>query len=94
MLESDRRNIQFSDPKTSNTYIDGFSSAGSFNTGRRNQKIVEALCESTKKYDMGTPLLLSRAKIEFARKLVALAPGDLNKVVFTGSGADSIESGY
>jgi acetylornithine/succinyldiaminopimelate/putrescine aminotransferase len=92
MLEKNRQDTKFSDATTGKTYFDGFSSAGSFNTGRRNTRIVEALCDTLHKYDMGTPLLLSRSKIEFARKLVDLAPGDLNKVVFTGSGADSIEA--
>jgi acetylornithine/succinyldiaminopimelate/putrescine aminotransferase len=92
MLERNRHDTKFSDAATGKTYFDGFSSAGSFNTGRRNTRIVEALCNTLHEYDMGTPLLLSRSKIEFARKLVDLAPGDLNKVVFTGSGADSIEA--
>ncbi|MBF0451847.1 MAG: aspartate aminotransferase family protein [Candidatus Magnetomorum sp.] len=92
ILEKNRRDTKFSDATTGKTYFDGFSSAGSFNTGRRNTRVVEALCDALNEYDMGTPLLLSRSKIEFARKLVDLAPGDLNKVVFTGSGADSIEA--
>ena len=92
MLEGDRLDTKFFDATTGKTYFDGFSSAGSFNTGRRNSRIVDALCESLHEYDMGTPILLSRSKIEFARKLVDLAPGDLNKVIFTGSGADSIEA--
>ncbi|ETR71085.1 MAG: putrescine aminotransferase [Candidatus Magnetoglobus multicellularis str. Araruama] len=92
MLEGNRLDTRFSDATTGKTYFDGFSSAGSFNTGRRNSRIVEALCDSLHEYDMGTPLLLSLSKIEFARKLVDLAPGDLNKVLFTGSGADSIEA--
>ncbi len=92
LLEANRKDAKFSDAETNETYIDGFSSAGSFNTGRRNQNVIEALCESLNEYDMGSSLHLSRSKIEFARKLVNLAPGDLNKVVFTGSGADSIEA--
>jgi len=92
MLESNRQGIKFSDATTGKTYFDGFSSAGSFNTGRRNSRVIEALCDTLHEYDMGTPLLLSRPKIEFARTLVDLAPGDLNKVIFTGSGADSIEA--
>jgi acetylornithine/succinyldiaminopimelate/putrescine aminotransferase len=92
ILEGNRHDTTFSDATTGKTYFDGFSSAGSFNTGRRNSRVVEALCDSLHEYDMGTPLLLSRSKIEFARKLVDLAPGDLNRVLFTGSGADSIEA--
>jgi acetylornithine/succinyldiaminopimelate/putrescine aminotransferase len=92
MLEGHRQGTTFTDATTGKTYFDGFSSAGSFNTGRRNSRVVEALCDTLNEYDMGTPLLLSRAKIKFARTLVDLAPGDLNKVIFTASGADSIEA--
>lgn len=92
VLERRRSNITFTETDTGRTYLDGFSSAGSFNTGRCNPQVAGALCDALETYDMGTPLLLSRAKIELARLLVASAPGDLNKVLFTGSGADSIEA--
>lgn len=92
VLEGERKSAKFMDNKSGKGFIDGFSSAGSFNIGRRNTAVVESLCKASETYDMGTALLLSKPKIEFAKELVASAPGDLNKVVFTGSGADSIEA--
>lgn len=92
ILEKRRHGIGFTEAKSGKPYLDCFSSAGSFNTGRGNAKVVEALCRQADISDMGTSILLSRPKIEFARKLADLAPGDLNKVLFTGSGADSIEA--
>ncbi len=92
VLEGKRQSINFTNNKTGKQYIDGFSSAGSFNVGRGNAAIVSTLGNATESYDMGTSILLSMPKIEFAKKLVSHAPGDLNKVVFTGSGADSIEA--
>ena len=93
IMEKDRRGIEFTEAKSGKSYFDCFSSAGSFNTGRGNAKVVHALCAQADRSDMGTPMLLSKPKIELARKLADISPGDLNRVLFTGSGADSIEAG-
>ncbi|MCG8688721.1 MAG: aspartate aminotransferase family protein [Desulfobacterales bacterium] len=92
ILEKRRQGVEFVEAKSGKSYFDCFSSAGSFNTGRCNAKVISAMCNQADHSDMGTTTLLSKPKIEFARKLSNLSPGDLNKVVFTGSGADSIEA--
>ena len=92
ILERKRDGVHFSEPETGQTYLDCFSSAGSFNTGRGNTTVVQAACDHAAVSDMGTPMLLSRLKIKLAQRLADLAPGDMNKVVLTGSGADSIEA--
>jgi acetylornithine/succinyldiaminopimelate/putrescine aminotransferase len=91
IFEGERNGIGFKETISGKTYIDAFSSAGCFNTGRRNQEIISALGKTFEVYDMGSTQFLSRPKIEFARKLVDLSPGDLNRVFFAGSGADAIE---
>ncbi|HSV96762.1 MAG TPA: aminotransferase class III-fold pyridoxal phosphate-dependent enzyme [Spirochaetota bacterium] len=91
MQEERRAGIKFVDKESGRTIIDAFTSAGCFNVGRGNPAIIAALEESLEKYDMGSFGLLSRPKIEFARKLVSLCPGDLNRMVFAGSGADAID---
>ncbi len=40
-------------------------------------------------YDMGSSGLLSEPTVEFAEKLARVSPGDMNRVVFCGTGADA-----
>lgn len=91
MLETDRSGIYFTDAITGNTMIDCFASVGSFNTGRRNPVVLQALREAIDFLDMGTYCLASRQKIELGDELVRLMPGDLNKVIFTAGGGDGID---
>ncbi len=91
MHEDRRSGIKFVEKETGEPIIDAFTSAGCFNVGRGNPLIIEALEKAAKDYDMGSAILLSDAKIEFAKKLVSICPGDLKKVLFAGSGADAIE---
>ncbi|MBP7738391.1 MAG: aspartate aminotransferase family protein [Spirochaetes bacterium] len=90
ILETERGGIGFVDRTSGRRFIDAFSSAGCFNVGRLNSEVVAGLDEIAKA-DMGSHRLLSRHKIGFAKKLASLAPGDLNRVMLTGSGADSVE---
>ncbi len=90
ILESERSGIGFEDRTSGRQFIDAFSSAGCFNVGRMNGEVIKAL-DDPDISDMGNYMVLSRNKIEFAKKLAAVSPGDLNRVVLTGSGADSIE---
>ncbi len=91
ILEGERNGIRFYESRSGQAYIDGFSSAGCFNVGRRNPKIIQALEAALDDYDMGTYGMLSAPKIELAQKLITVAPGDLNRVLFCGTGADAIE---
>ncbi|MBN1533100.1 MAG: aspartate aminotransferase family protein [Spirochaetes bacterium] len=92
MQEERRIGIKFVDKESGRTVIDAFTSAGCFNAGRGNPAIAAALARAAERYDMGTPGFLSRPKIEFAKRLAALCPGDLNRVHLAGSGADAIEA--
>ena len=68
-------------------YIDCITSAGSFNVGRRNPEIIEALKKALDEYDLGGFLMCSKPKAELAEKLAAITPGDLQFVMYgTGGG--------
>jgi len=89
--EERRAGIEFVDKESGTTFFDAFTSAGCFNAGRGNPRIIAALEEAMEEYDMGSPGLFSRAKIDFASKLVSLCPGNLKRLVLAGSGADAID---
>ncbi|MCG8614947.1 MAG: aminotransferase class III-fold pyridoxal phosphate-dependent enzyme [Desulfobacterales bacterium] len=92
ILEQKRKGTGFREAVSGRRFIDGFSSAGCFNVGRGNHGIIRALTDGLEDIDMGSPDLLSPARTAFAIKLAAACPGDLNRVVFAGSGADAIEA--
>lgn len=72
---------------TGEQYIDCISSAGSFNVGRRNPEIVDALKKALDEYDLGVFLLCSKPKADLAKKLAGITPGDLQYVMYgTGGG--------
>ncbi len=68
-------------------FLDCFTSAGSFNVGRRNPRVVAATHAAVDRLDHGNFLLCSREKAELAARLAELAPGDLSCTMFaTGGG--------
>jgi acetylornithine/succinyldiaminopimelate/putrescine aminotransferase len=91
MQEEARSGIKFVDKESGRAVIDAFTSAGCFNVGRGNARVIAALERALDGRDMGSFGLLSRAKIEFAAKLVSLCPGDMKRMLFAGSGGDAID---
>ncbi|MCP4130070.1 MAG: aspartate aminotransferase family protein [bacterium] len=91
ILETGRKGIGFTDGISGRPFIDAFSSAGCFNAGRGNSGLIDLFSKDLRHVDMGTHNGLSAAKIECAQKLAQSAPGDLNRVIFAGSGAEAIE---
>ncbi len=71
--------------------LDCFTSAGSFNVGRRHPRVVEALKEAAERLDHGNFLLLSREKADLAAKLAEIAPGDLSCVMFGTGGGEAVD---
>jgi len=68
-------------------FLDCFTSAGSFNTGRRNPRIVAAARDALDRLDNGNFLLCSRQKAELAARLSEISPGELSCTMFgTGGG--------
>lgn len=74
---------------TGKKYIDCITSAGSFNVGRRNPEIVNALKAALDNYDLGGFILCSRQKAELAKKLAEITPGDLQYVMYGCGGGEA-----
>jgi len=89
VYERNRKGATFTDAVSGKRFYDCFSSAGSFNCGRGNEAVIDALSDALDTYDMGSHLLLSENKVRFAVKLASLCPGDLNKVVLCATGSDA-----
>ncbi|ABW66879.1 aspartate aminotransferase family protein [Desulfosudis oleivorans] len=91
VLEGERDGFRFYEGQSGKAYLDGFSSAGCFNVGRSNPQIIRKLEAAVDDYDMGTYGMLSAPKIKLAKLLADIAPGDLNRVLLCGTGADVVE---
>jgi len=72
-------------------FLDCFTSAGSFNVGRRNPRVVAAARQAIDHLDHGNFLLCSRQKAELAAKLAEITPGDLSCTMFGTGGGEAID---
>jgi acetylornithine/succinyldiaminopimelate/putrescine aminotransferase len=72
-------------------FLDCFTSAGSFNVGRRNPRVVAAAHAAVDSLDNGNFLLCSRAKAELAAKLAEITPGELSCTMFGTGGGEAID---
>ncbi len=74
---------------TGRKYIDCITGAGSFNTGRRNRRIVQVLKEALDELDIGVFLIMSKAKADLAKRLAEITPGDLKWTMFGVGGGEA-----
>jgi putrescine aminotransferase len=72
-------------------FLDCFTSAGSFNVGRRHPKVVAAAKEALDHLDHGNFLLCSAQKARLAERLAELAPGDLMCTTFGTGGGEAVD---
>ena len=72
-------------------FLDCFTSAGSFNVGRRHPKVVAAAKEALDHLDHGNFLLCSAQKARLAERLAELSPGDLTCTTFGTGGGEAID---
>jgi len=72
-------------------FLDCFTSAGSFNVGRRNPRVVAAAHAAIDQLDNGNFLLCSQAKAELAARLAKITPGDLSCTMFGTGGGEAID---
>jgi putrescine aminotransferase len=72
-------------------FLDCFTSAGSFNVGRRHPRILAAAHAAIDHLDNGNFLLCSQAKAELAAKLAEITPGDLSCTMFGTGGGEAID---
>ena len=73
--------------------LDGVAGLWCVNAGHARTKIVQAIAEQAAELDYAPPFNMAHPKaFELAERLVQLTPQGLNKVFFTNSGSESVET--
>ena len=72
-------------------FLDCFTSAGSFNVGRRNPRVVQAAHAAIDRLDHGNFLLCSAQKATLAKKLAEISPGGTLCTTFGTGGGEAID---
>jgi acetylornithine/succinyldiaminopimelate/putrescine aminotransferase len=72
-------------------FLDCFTSAGSFNVGRRNPRVLAAAHAALEHLDNGNFLLCSEPKARLAARLAEITPGDLRCTMFGSGGGEAID---
>lgn len=75
-----------------NRSLDCYTSAGTFNLGRRNQAIIEHLRKAIFETDQGNFVMPSREKAQLARRIADFMPADLDCVLFGVTRGESMEA--
>jgi adenosylmethionine-8-amino-7-oxononanoate aminotransferase len=74
-------------------YLDGLSALFCVNAGHGRAELGQAAAEQSKELGFYTNWSYAHPKaIELAARIASLTPGDLNRVFFTNSGSESVES--
>jgi len=73
--------------------LDGIAGLWCVNAGHARPKIVQAIADQAAEMDFAPPFNMGHPKaFELAERLVELTPAGLNKVFFTNSGSESVET--
>jgi beta-alanine--pyruvate transaminase len=73
--------------------LDGIAGLWCVNAGHARTKITQAIAEQTAEMDFAPPFNMGHPKaFELAERLVELTPAGLNRVFFTNSGSESVET--
>ena len=72
-------------------FLDCFTSAGSFNVGRRHPRVVAAAKQAVDTLDHGNFLLCSAQTAALAERLAEISPGDLSCTMFGSGGGEAID---
>jgi beta-alanine--pyruvate transaminase len=73
--------------------LDGIAGLWCVNAGHARPKITKAIAEQTAEMDFAPPFNMGHPKaFELAERLVELTPDGLNRVFFTNSGSESVET--
>ena len=73
--------------------LDGVAGLWCVNAGHTRPRIVQAIAEQAAEMDYAPPFQMAHAKaFELADRLARLAPEGMNKVFFTNSGSESVET--
>jgi beta-alanine--pyruvate transaminase len=73
--------------------LDGIAGLWCVNAGHARPKITKAIAEQTAEMDFAPPFNMGHPKaFELAERLVELTPAGLNRVFFTNSGSEAVET--
>jgi adenosylmethionine-8-amino-7-oxononanoate aminotransferase len=76
-----------------NRYLDGLSALFCVNIGHGRVEVAQAGADQARELDFFTNWSYAHPRaIELAERIAGLAPGDLNRVFFTNSGSEAVES--
>src|SRR3954453_10614624 len=76
-----------------NRYLDGLSALFCVNIGHGRVEVAQAGADQGRELDFFTNWSYAHPRaIELAERIAGLAPGDLNRVFFTNSGSEAVES--
>src|SRR4051795_2034926 len=76
-----------------NRYLDGLSALFCVNSGHGRTELGDAMAAQVSELDFITVWSYAHPRaIELATRIASLAPGDLNRVFFTNSGSEAVES--
>lgn len=76
-----------------NRYLDGLSALFCVNSGHGRTELGEAMAAQVEELDFITVWSYAHpGAIQLATRIASLAPGDLNRVFFTNSGSEAVES--
>ena len=76
-----------------NRYLDGLSALFCVNAGHGRTEIADAMAAQVSELDFVTLWSYAHPRaIELATRIAGLTPGDLNRVFFTNSGSEAVES--
>ncbi len=73
--------------------LDGIAGLWCVNAGHNRPKIVQAIQRQAAELDFAPPFQMAHPKVfELANRLIELTPAGLNKVFFTNSGSESVDT--
>jgi adenosylmethionine-8-amino-7-oxononanoate aminotransferase len=76
-----------------NRYLDGLSALFCVNIGHGRADVAQAGADQAKELDFFTNWSYAHPRaIELAERIAGLAPGELNRIFFTNSGSEAVES--
>ncbi len=82
ILEGDRTGCFIFDEE-GNRYFDCFTSAGTYNLGRKNPEIINVLRAAARETDQGNFVMLSEEKARLGERLAGFLPGGLECALLT-----------
>lgn len=73
-------------------YLDFFSGILTTSVGHCHPRIVDAITRQAQTLGHTSTLYVTEPQVEAARRLASMTPGDLNRVFFSNSGSEAIET--